>query len=65
MTIGKNNQVVINGVAFAVGDEKNLKLRDKTVLVRCDEIHDYTVVVKLNGSPEQITLERQVEKLIP
>jgi hypothetical protein len=65
LTIGKDNQAVINGVSFAVGDEKHLKLRGKTVLVHCDEIHDYTVVVELNGSPDQIILQRDVEKLIP
>jgi len=65
MTIGKDDQAVINGVSFAVGDEKRLKLRDQTVLIRCDEIHDYTVVVELNGSPDQIILHRDVEKLIP
>jgi hypothetical protein len=65
LTIGKDNQAVINGVSFAAGDEKHLKLRDKTVLVHCDEIHDYTVVVELDGSPGQIILQRDVEKLIP
>ena len=52
-------------MSLAVGDEKNIKLRDKTVLVRCQEIHDYTVVVELNESPNQMTLEKSVEKLLP
>jgi hypothetical protein len=65
LTIGKDTQAVINGVSFSVGDENRLKLRNKTVLVHCDEIHDYTVVVELNGSPDQIILQRDVEKLIP
>ena len=65
LTIGKENQAVINGVSFAVGDEKRIKLRDKTVLVRCEEIHDYTVVVELNESPDQVTLEKSVEKSLP
>ncbi len=65
LTIGDDREAVINGVSLAVGDEKNIKLRDKTVLVRCQEIHDYTVVVELNESPNQMTLEKSVEKLLP
>ena len=65
MTIGADYEAVINGASFAVGDEKKIRLHDKTVSVRCDEIHDYTVVVELNGSPEPVILQRDVEKLIP
>ncbi|HTX22435.1 MAG TPA: hypothetical protein VMD27_11360 [Candidatus Aquilonibacter sp.] len=65
LTIGQENEAVINGVPFSIGDEKKIKLRDKTVVVRCDAIHDYTVVVELNGSPEPVILERDIEKTIP
>jgi hypothetical protein len=50
LTIGQNRQAVINGVAFTAGDEKQIKLRNKTVRVRCREIQDAAVVLELNGS---------------
>jgi hypothetical protein len=65
LVIGNDRQAVINGVSFAAGEEKRLKLRSKTVLVRCKEIHDYKVVVELNESPDQVTLEKSMEKLLP
>jgi hypothetical protein len=65
MAIGTDNEAVINGASFAVGDEKKIKLRNKTVSVRCEEIHYYTVVVELNGSPEPVILQRDIEKKLP
>ena len=65
LTVGQEEQAVINGDFFAVGDERKIKLRDKTVLVRCDEIHNDKVVVELNGSPEPVVLERDIEKTVP
>ncbi len=62
--LGKEQEAVINGVMLAAGEQKTIKLRDKSVLVRCEEIHDYKVVVTLNGSSE-LTLDKSVEKLLP
>jgi hypothetical protein len=65
MTMGTERQAVINGVAFAVGDQEKIKLRDKSVLVRCREIHDADVVVELNGSTTPLTLAKGEEKTLP
>jgi hypothetical protein len=65
MTIGTERQAVINGMALAVGDQEKIKLRDKSVLVRCQEIHDAEVVVKLNGSTNSLTLAKGEEKMLP
>ena len=65
LTIGQSRQAVINGVAFAAGDQKKIKLRNKTVLVRCREIQDAAVVLELNESPDRMTLKKGEEKLPP
>jgi len=65
LQIGNWRQAVINGVAFAPGELKTVKLRDKGVLVRCREIHDNDVIVLLNGSTDPLTLARGEEKLVP
>jgi hypothetical protein len=65
MAFGNERQAVINGVAFAAGEQKTIKLRDKSVIVRCREIHDGDVVVEWNGSPVPLTLVRGEEKLLP
>jgi hypothetical protein len=65
ITIGKDRQAVINGVAFTAGDQKQIKLRNKTVLIHCREIRDAAVVVEINGSPERMTLKKGEEKLLP
>ena len=65
MAIGKERQAVINGVAFVAGEKKTIKLRDKSVLVRCREIRDAEVVVEATGSSEPLTLEKGTEKLLP
>ena len=65
MAIGNERQAVINGVSFAAGDQKTIKLRGKSVSVRCKEIHDDNVVVLLNGSTDPLTLAKGKEKLPP
>jgi hypothetical protein len=42
-----------------------IKLRDKSVMVRCREIHDGEVIVELNGSPDHLTLTWGEEKMLP
>ena len=63
MSIGTDRLAVINGVTFAAGDQKNIKLRERSVSVRCREIHDGEIMVEANGSA--LTLERGEEKLVP
>lgn len=65
MTIGKRHQAVINGVAFAVGDRKPIKLKDQIVLVRCLEMHDENMFVQINDQPDRVTLKRGTEQLPP
>jgi hypothetical protein len=65
LVIGSSRQAVINGAAFAAGDEKRLKLRSKTALVRCRQIGDESVVVEINDSPENVTLKKGDEIPVP
>ncbi len=65
MAIGTERLAVINGTAFATGEQKTIKLRDRSVLVRCREIHAVNVIVELNGSSDPMTLERGEEKILP
>ncbi len=65
MTIGKERQAVVNGMAFAAGEQKIIKLRDRSVLVRCREIHAVDIIVELNGSSDPVILERGEEKILP
>jgi hypothetical protein len=63
MSFGQARLAVINGEEFAAGDQKNLKLRDRTAQVRCLAIDDAAVTVEVNGQP--LTLERGQEKSLP
>ncbi|HEX9047184.1 MAG TPA: hypothetical protein VF988_09180, partial [Verrucomicrobiae bacterium] len=63
MSFGKEPLAVINGSEFAAGEQKTLKLRNRSVLVRCAEVHDGEVRVTVDGAP--LTLPRGGEKLLP
>ena len=63
MAIGKERLAVINGVAFAAGDQKTIKLRDQPALVRCREVHESEITVEVRGAA--LTLEKGEEKLLP
>jgi hypothetical protein len=65
MTIGKDHEAVINSVSFAAGDEKRVKLKGRTVTVRCLEIDADDVVVQINDSPEKVTLKAGDEMQLP
>jgi hypothetical protein len=65
LTIGDVHKAVINGVAFAVGDQKQIKLRNQTVLVRCREIQGAAVVLQLDESPGRVTIKMGEEKSPP
>ncbi|MBI5772341.1 MAG: hypothetical protein HZA89_01190 [Verrucomicrobia bacterium] len=53
---GKNALALINGQSFAQGDELPVKLKDKTVKVRCVEIQRSAVIVLLDGATNRVTL---------
>jgi hypothetical protein len=65
MAFGRDRQAVLNGQGFAVGEQKTIKLRDRSVLVRCKEIHEHEVLVEIDGSPVAVHLAKGVEKLLP
>lgn len=54
---GHSRRAIICGVTFAPGEEKPIKLRDKTVVVRCREIHTADVVLEVKEVPGQLTLK--------
>jgi len=55
--IGTDREAIINGVAFAPGDQKLVRLRDKTVLVRCCQIRAGEVVLQTNDAPDLVNLK--------
>lgn len=63
MAFGRGQTAVINGEEFAAGDEKIIKLRDRSVRVRCLEIHEGNVAVLVDSRP--LTLERGEERAWP
>ena len=65
LTIGKDHEAVINSVSFAAGDEKRVKLKGRTVMVRCLEVDADDVVVQINDSPERVTLKAGDELPVP
>jgi hypothetical protein len=65
MAFGKEQLAVINGVEFAAGEEKTVKLRERSVLVRCREIHADQITVDASGSLAPLTLQRGEEKILP
>lgn len=65
LVIGSDREAVINGLSFAPGDEKSVRLKDRTVTVRCREIHDASVVVQVNGSDHELILPRNQERAVP
>lgn len=48
MILGSDRTAVINGVAFAEGDQKPIRLREKTVMVRCQEIGSGDVTLRID-----------------
>lgn len=55
--IGTDRMAIINGVAFAPGDQRRIKLRSQTVVVRCREIRADAVTLQIDNAPEPITLK--------
>jgi hypothetical protein len=54
---GVSRRAIIGGVSFAAGDVKPVKLRSRTVEVRCREIHGNEVLIEVEGQSEPVTLE--------
>lgn len=65
LVIGNDREAVINGISFAPGEEKKLRLQNKTVTVRCHEIHETDVIIQIDGSTNELTLQRDQEKAVP
>jgi len=63
MAFGKEQLAVINGQEFAAGDQKTVKLRDRSVLIHCVTVHEGEITVEANG--QAMTLERGEEKALP
>jgi hypothetical protein len=63
MSFGREQLAVINGQEFAAGDQKTIKLHDRSALVRCREVHEGEIIVEVDGKP--LTLERGEEKKLP
>jgi len=57
LVMGRDVRAVINGVAFSPGDSKRIKLRDKTVLVRCLQVGSTNVVIETDQSSRPTTLK--------
>jgi hypothetical protein len=62
---GQSRQAIISGVAFAVGETKSVKLKNRTVQIRCREIHADSAVLEVDGRPEPLTLKIGEEKFAP
>jgi hypothetical protein len=65
ITLGPNLQAVINGVAFAAGETKNIRLRGRTVSVLCRHVRPGEVVLDLDGSATTVTLKSGEETAVP
>ena len=63
MSFGKAPLAVINGDSFAVGDQKIIKLHDRSVLVHCLQLNAQEATVEVDG--KSLTLERGEEKALP
>ncbi len=65
ITLGPNLQAVINGVAFAPGDTKRIRLRGKTVSVHCRQVRPEEIVLDVGGVAGPVTLKSGMETAAP
>ena len=56
-TLGTNAVAIINGLGFAPGERRSLRLRNGAALVVCREIRAGKVLVESNGVPAVLELE--------
>jgi hypothetical protein len=62
---GPSRRAIIGGVSFAAGEVKPVKLRGRTVEVRCREIHNTDVSLEVDGQPEPVILKISDGKSAP
>jgi hypothetical protein len=62
---GTNRRAIIGGVSFAAGDDKQVKLRGRTVEVLCREIHGHEAVLEVDGQPGPVVLKIEDGKFAP
>jgi len=60
-----SRRALINGVSFAVGETNSVKLRNRTVQLRCREIDTDRAVIEVDGLAEPVTLKLGEEKSVP
>jgi len=65
MLEGQSRRAIIGGVSFAAGETKSVKLKNRTVQVRCREIYSDNAVIEVDGRPEPLTLKIGEEKFVP
>lgn len=56
---GEYRRAIICGESFAPDEIKPVKLRDRTVQVRCVAIHSDTVVIQVDGAQKPVTLKME------
>jgi hypothetical protein len=56
-TLGTNDVAIINGMGFAPGERRSLRLRNGTAVVDCRAIRAGKVLVESNGVPTVLELE--------
>ena len=62
---GTNRRAIIGGVSFAPGEANEVKLRNRTVEVRCREIHGNEVLIDVDARAEPVTLKISDGKFAP
>jgi hypothetical protein len=62
---GTNRRAIIGGVSFAAGDERTVKLRGRTVEVRCREIRGNEVLIDVDAQAAPVTLKMNDGKKAP
>ncbi|MEI7534420.1 MAG: hypothetical protein WCK57_08625 [Verrucomicrobiae bacterium] len=65
MLAGEQRRAIVSGVSFAPGETKSVKLKNRTVQVRCREINNDNVVLEVDGWAEPLTLKIGEEKFAP
>jgi hypothetical protein len=62
---GSSRRAIIDGVSFVAGEVNEVKLRHRTVQVRCREIHSTDVLLEVDGLPKLVTLKISDGKSAP
>ena len=62
---GSSRHAVVNGISFAAGETKKIKLQHGAVSVRCREIHRDEAVLDVEDVSTPVTLKIGEEKFLP